>query len=398
MMSILVDEVTEWVRWELKNGKPFESSFWTNLAVDLDGLKETVSARLGKDVEVAHYVHYCDDDFFKDPDCVYWWKKFPKTCFIVIDEVHFYLGKKVEHGSIDLEEQLINYLSMHRHEGQELYFLSQHTDNFANQILGMADTLWEIVNMKNMFIPFPVNVPMADLDTVKRAFGIKTQYYRVNIGNYRGKAVKWTGGSTQHFMRTDIFRSYQTHTGGEVTSDRPEVERTPFEAVLWFSRRHALHLVPKAAFILGLPFIVLYGMDVIPTILMEATKQKSTAEITVTESETGVAVVDKVKTPEIDCKSLIDSAVAQVKKDFNVIRGRSEVEKAELAEKLRQSEQLRTQDSEIVGIFSHGIIVKNGKIRRKGDTVFMNGKDEILDSIDVPRGSIKFASGKIVTF
>ncbi len=61
----------------------------------------------------------------------YWWKRFPKRALIVIDEVHRYLGKNVEYGSLDEEQALVDYLSQHRHEQQELYFLTQHTAQSA---------------------------------------------------------------------------------------------------------------------------------------------------------------------------------------------------------------------------------------------------------------------------
>ncbi|MDR2757579.1 MAG: hypothetical protein LBC20_17965 [Planctomycetaceae bacterium] len=70
-----------------------------------------------------------------------------------------------------------NFLSTHRHGQQELYFLTQHIDQFVNQILGIADTLLEIVNVKSLHLPFPLSIPMSDIDELKRAFGVKTQYY-----------------------------------------------------------------------------------------------------------------------------------------------------------------------------------------------------------------------------
>jgi hypothetical protein len=198
MMSLLTDQLTDWVRYENKHGQPFDSSVQTNIVIHIDGLNETVSRRIGKEVDVSKYINFLDAKFFKDENCVYWWQKFPSKSLIVIDEVHQYLGRTVDFGSLDIETELINFLSTHRHGQQELFFLTQHIDQFANSILGVADTLLEIVNVKSLHLPFPISIPMSDVDELKRAFWIKTQYYQANVGNFRGKAVKWNGATTRH--------------------------------------------------------------------------------------------------------------------------------------------------------------------------------------------------------
>ena len=105
MSMLLVEMLTDWVRYEMTNGKPFDSSIWINIKLLEDGLNETVSERVGQDVDAWKYINFCDDSFFNDPECTYWWSKFPPKSVIVIDEVHFYLGKKVEYGSLDLEQE-----------------------------------------------------------------------------------------------------------------------------------------------------------------------------------------------------------------------------------------------------------------------------------------------------
>ena len=256
MATILVDMLEDWVRDEIKTGEPFDSSVWTNIVFRTDGLNETISKRIGKDVDVSNYMHFCDDEFFQDTESVYWWKKFPAKAVIIIDEVHFHLGKKVEYGSLDLEQELINWISTHRHSQQSIYFVSQHTDQFANQVLGIADKLLEIVNLKSFDLPFPISVPMEDFYELRSAFGIKTQYYQANVGNFRGKAIRWSKAVQRHMMTADIYRVYKSHDAGLEESDRPSVKRTPLEGVLWFAKRHGWHLVPKFVGILSIPILL----------------------------------------------------------------------------------------------------------------------------------------------
>ena len=270
MSLLLVEMLTEWVRSELKKGEPFDSSIWINIRMMEEGLNETVSKRIGQEVDVWKYINFCDDQFFNDSECTYWWTKFPEKSVIVIDEVHKYLGKKIEFGSLDMEQELINWISTHRHHQQEIYFLSQHTDQFARQVLGVADKLLEVVNIKSLDLSWPISIPMQDIYDLKSAFGIKTQYYQANVGNFRGKAIRWGDSSHRHMMSEDIFRVYKSHATDGAESDRPELDRTAFEAVQWFLRKHGWHLIPKAVIIFSLPFIVGAIVFFLPQFLMAA--------------------------------------------------------------------------------------------------------------------------------
>jgi len=77
MTMLLVDMLTDWARYELKHGEPFDSSIWINIKMLEEGLNELVSKRVGQEVDVWKYIHYCDDSFFNDPECTFWWTKFP---------------------------------------------------------------------------------------------------------------------------------------------------------------------------------------------------------------------------------------------------------------------------------------------------------------------------------
>jgi hypothetical protein len=386
MMSLLTDNLTDWVRYENKHNKPFESTVQTNIMINIEGLNETISKRIGKETDVSQYINYCDEKFFRDENCVFWWNKFPSKSLIVIDEVHQYLGKTVEYGSLDVEAELINFLSTHRHGQQELYFLTQHIDQFANQILGIADVLLEIVNVKSLHIPFPISVPMSDIDEVKRAFGINTQYYQANVGNFRGKAVKWSGATTRHLMSQEIYKVYKSHTKSNESSDRPSLDMSPIEGLIWFARRHWWHLVPKLAGVVSLPFLIVWMMHGIPSMLSAAIvkpnvepagKLQKVGE-TVTEKKTPEKKADGGETPS----PVLENSVTPVykSKPFGIpVASAKEV-------------------TEIVMLYPDGVLLRNGKKYKVGETFLLGDKEEILECVNVRCGIARFVSGKIVTF
>lgn len=397
MMSLLVDHLCDWVRYEKKNGSSFDSGIWTNIKTNDDGLRKTVSDRTGiVDVDPCVYVHYLDESFFRDPHKAYWWEKFPSKSLIVIDEVHYHLGKKVEHGDLDMEEALINYLSMHRHNQQDIYFLSQHTDQFASQALGIADTLLEIVNAKNMVLRFPINIPLADFDVVKESFGIRNQYYQVNIGQYRGKAVRWTGSAERHVMTDEIFRVYKSHTMSDDTSDRPSLKMTPFESAIWFARRHAWHIVPKVGVLACGIGVLLYGPDVVQAGLKKGLKNDKKAEtnVTVTETTKPATQSDVVSAVKIvpDPQTVAD--LEQCRKTTRDYEARIK----ELEDSKAAADAQAAASAAIVGMYENGVITAKGDRVNVGNPIQYGGNCRCLISVDVAKSTIELDGKEIVVF
>ena len=386
MATILVDMLTDWVRYEIKNGVPFDSTIWTNIVFQMDGLNETLSKRVGQDVDVSNYMIFCDDGFFQDTEHIYWWKKFPPKSVIIIDEVHFHLGRKVEYGSLDLEQELINWISTHRHSQQEIYFLSQHTDQFANQVLGIADKLLEVVNLKSLVLPFPISVPMSDFDELKRSFGIKTQYYQANVGNFRGKAIRWSQAVERHMMTADIFRVYKSHDAGVEESDRPSLQMTPLEGVVWFTKRHGWHLVPKIVGILSIPFVVGPLLLYLPS-LLASTLVDSGDSMVASEMRENVSVVKKVPdvVPSIAStpRSGSDNPPTRV---VDTIAELPEVVKVELKSK------------KVVMLYQKGVMLDDGSKITIGDAFAYDGNTETLSCACPVCGVIAFESGKRIRF
>ena len=386
MMMLLVTMLTDWLRYELKHGKPFDSSIWINIRVLEEGLNETVSHRVGQKVDAWKYIHFCDPSFFNDSECTYWWSKFPPKSVIVIDEVHQYLGKKIEFGSLDLEQELINWISTHRHNQQEIYFISQHTDQFARQVLGIADKLLEIVNVKSLELPWPISVPMQDIYDLKSAFGIKTQYYQANVGNFRGKAIRWGGATHRHMMSPDIFRVYKSHNTDTEESDRPSLNLTKWEAVKWFLGRHGWHLIPKIGGILAIPYIAVKILLAVPVLLMDAAGANAAPK---SEPPAATETLAEKTLPAPTPARIAGAPLAGVP-PARVAFSATEPESIPMPVPMKQVK--------MVMLFNGGVILDDGRKIAIGETFNFEEKTETLACACAACGVIGFESGKRVRF
>ena len=385
--------VTDWARYELKHGEAFDSTVWTNIVFRIEGLNSVIGKRVGQEIDVSKYIHFCDSSFFNDPEKVFWLEKFPAKSVIIIDEVHFYLGKTVEYGSLDLEQALINWISTHRHQQQEIYFLTQHTDQFARQILGIADKLLEIVNMKSMILPFPFSVPFQDIYDLKASFGIKTQYYQANVGNFRGKAVSWSGTSQRCLMSPDIFSVYKSHDAGVEESDRPSLKMTPVEGLLWFARRHGWHLAPKILGVILLPYILLKVLLGLPMFLMNAAagEKTPTAEVAPPAVVKNIEIPDPPKAiPPGPTKT--DSSIRSTTPPAAPLATRKE-EPVPV-----RPEPLPAKRAKLVMLFNGGVILDDGSKIKIGEKIDYDGKTETLADACAICGVIVFESGKRIRF
>ncbi|MCL2622889.1 MAG: zonular occludens toxin domain-containing protein, partial [Planctomycetaceae bacterium] len=249
-VTMLLQHLEDWALFERKEGKAFDRVLYTNLPLQNIPINDLISSRVGDDVDVSHYIQPIDEDvrkgFIKNAG------KFPlavlpQNAFIVIDEVQKMFGAEMDtdkkNKQFDIEFR--NYISQHRHYGHDLIFITQHTDNISKAILAMAEKLYSVENMKHHGLPFPFNIPFADLDVVKEAFGFKQQFYRVSVGKYQSRRVKFDGETTSHLMMPEIFVCYQSHTLSDVTSDRPSLNLSKVGALLWLAKKHGWHLTIK---------------------------------------------------------------------------------------------------------------------------------------------------------
>lgn len=232
----------------------------------------------------------------------------------------------------------------------------------------------EVVNAKSFDLPWSISVPMSDVDELKRSFGITTQYYQANIGNFRGKAVKWSGARTRHLMSEDIFRVYKSHDAGVEASDRPQLKMSALEGVVWFARRHAWHLVPKAACV---PLLLFVGVpmvfDLSAMFADSAFKGGGQEQKNVVRSE-AVKPFSVTKTEDA-----VFSGTEPVPPAVDVL-------------------VTETDEVQVVMLYEKGVMLNDGRKISVGDSFRYQTQEETLCSVCVECGLVMFLSGKRVYF
>jgi hypothetical protein len=398
--SMVTDMLSDWLRYEHDNEKPFPRKLFSNIKFNCEKLDIVISERLGYPVQSDDYVSYLDDDFFvvgKEYDEVgnplFWWNDLESGSLIVIDEVHKYIGKSFERRDVDDVESFVNWISTHRHYNQDLIFITQHIENFAVQILGIADTLMEVVNLKNQFLPFPFNVPVSDLDVIKEAFGIKTQYYVVNIGNFRGRFVRWSGGTEKHLMHASIYSVYQSHALPGVTGDRPSLKLKPLDSIFWFLKKHGYHLIPKfLGVVCGLPFFVYCAFYAVPLSFfpkeaLDSDDVDRTGFVVVTKPEALHHPVDLAVGGSVDFNNDVVDSVDY----YNLLLYVNFLE-----EELVDLDTKFADFGSVVVLSDSYLILKSGKKIKVSDQFEYDGVSGVISSIDVREGIITFVGGSSV--
>ncbi len=269
----------DWARVEKETGEPYAQRLFTNLSFNRDAVKAYVDKNAGVDFDVDRYLNILDDDFFTPPvakrdekgQFVYdkqgeqqfdfWWDKFPDDALIVIDEIHKLLGSEFAYiKAVQETAALRNYMAQHRHKRHDWILITQDKDQIARPVLRMSEEAVHVFNMKTMTLPFPISIPMADVETFLKGFGVTRQVYRVRAGTYgsSGNKVTYDGPIQVVVMSQEIFALYQSVTMAssklDITGDRalPFVGR--WGAVRWFAMKHGPHLALKtfcAVFIFG---------------------------------------------------------------------------------------------------------------------------------------------------
>ncbi len=269
----------DWARVEKETGEPYAQRLFTNLSFNRDAVKAYVDKNAGVDFDVDRYLNILDDDFFTPPVAKrdekghfvydkqgeqqfdFWWDKFPDDAFIVIDEIHKLLGSEFAYiKAVQETAALRNYMAQHRHKRHDWILITQDKDQIARPVLRMSEEAVHVFNMKTMTLPFPISIPMADVETFLKGFGVTRQVYRVRAGTYgsSGNKVTYDGPIQVVVMSQEIFALYQSVTMAssklDITGDRalPFVGR--WGAVRWFAMKHGPHLALKtfcAVFIFG---------------------------------------------------------------------------------------------------------------------------------------------------
>ncbi|MCL2118574.1 MAG: zonular occludens toxin domain-containing protein [Planctomycetaceae bacterium] len=406
-VTMLLQHLEDWALYERKEGQVFDRALYTNLPLQTDFINEYLTKKTGDETDVSHYIKPIDEDVRKR--FIQCGGKFPlavlpQNAMIVIDEVQKLFGSEMDtdkkHKQFNIEFR--NYVSQHRHYGHDLIFITQHTDNISKQILAMAEKLYQVENAKHYGLPFPLNIPLADLDVVKEAFGVKSQFYRVSVGKYQGRRVKFDGETTSHLMLQEIFACYSSHTLSDVTSDRPSLKLSKPGALLWLAKKHAWHLSLKALIAV---FVSYWGINIIsqfPTILTKTLMAsfKPASETTFPAPEGS----DNVTTPDMSlpCPAPMPSAAS----DFGLPASGESIEtnpevpshKPEVCDCCTHDHSLPPlkPNEKITAVFQLGVITDNGR-RRIGQPVSIDGTEETIKAVNVRRGVVIFESGKEVS-
>ena len=358
----IAQQLVDFVEAELRDGSQ-PRRVYTNLILNLDALSEYVSARVAQRVDVADYIVSLDEAFFLGPTKrghYPWWEQFEEGAYIVIDEVHHYLGADADRDERAYLNAWRNYISTHRHRKHDLTLITQHTDNIQRSVLCMAENAYHVVNIKSKVIPF-LGIPFADLDVVKEAFGIKHQYIQILYGCYVGRVFRHES-VFRELLKPEIFALYQSHTlteaGGEIT-DRPSLHLSRLGSLWWLFRRHAFQLGLKAAGVYIVVTVLISAFTALPGAIADG----FTHGIGTTAAESSDAV-EKQQAPVVEQHNQAGAAVPDVPHPV-------------------------VQDERILVITPNAIITDRGR-RVVGDVVIQGGVPQKLKGIDVQSGMCEF--------
>ena len=183
----------------------------------------------------------------------FFWNRFEDNALIIIDEIQKYLSSIKEVGECE-EQSLVEYFSLHRHKKHDWIFITQSLLSLSLPVRRVSERVTETLNSKALTLPFPLSIPMSDIQTLLLGFGVHNQVYRVREGRLDGTyKIVYDGPIEVVCMKEEFFKLYQTHTlvkdDSVITADS-EIpfdlgKGAPWRALLWFAKKHALHLSLK---------------------------------------------------------------------------------------------------------------------------------------------------------
>lgn len=182
----------------------------------------------------------------------FFWNRFEDNALIIIDEIQKYIGSVKEYGESE-EQSLVEYFSLHRHKKHDWIFVTQALTSLSVVVRRVSERVIQVFNSKSLTLPFPLSIPVADIYTLLRGFGVQNQVYRVREGYLEGTyRVIYEGPVEVVRMTRDFFALYQTHTLLN-DKDSPAMvadSELPFDlgrgawhrAVRWFLFKHGFRL------------------------------------------------------------------------------------------------------------------------------------------------------------
>ncbi|MDO4551769.1 MAG: zonular occludens toxin domain-containing protein [Planctomycetia bacterium] len=310
----IAEKLCDWCAYEVRNSTPFQMSIYTNLKLNLDACQDYIKRHLGQDVDVKKYITLLDSDFFlRDGSAYEWWHDIPSYTYVVLDEVHE-LIPSVGIGGKDYMASFTKYISQHRHQGQDITFITQHTDTIHKNILCMASKQKNVVNVKTKTIPF-LGIPIKDLDVVKEAFGFYTQAVTIVEGNYINRALH-KDAEYNILLIPEIFALYKSHAYGNADSDTVSLNLSPVGSLFWFAKKHALQLGIKCGIVFILCRMVFVVMVDFPQIISSSIKPEMNPSV-----QTSVKLSEK----SLPCSSRSEEITKEIKEGRILIYGKDYV-------------------------------------------------------------------------
>ena len=360
----IANSLVDFVGAELRSGAQ-PRRVYTNLILNFDALSKYVSDRVGERVEISDYIVPLDEEFFLGPNKsphFEWWNQFEEGAYIVIDEVHHYLGADADRGDREYLVAWRNYISTHRHRKHDLTLITQHTDNIQRSVLCMAENAYHIINIKSLVLPF-LGIPFADLDVVKEAWGIKHQYIQIYYGCYVGRVFRHES-IFRELLKPEIYALYQSHTlakAGEEVSDRPSLNLGRLGSLWWLFKRHAFQLSMKAVGVYLAVMTIILTFKALPGAMAAGVSHAMGGDSEVT-----------VKEETKEEKPVLEKSVSSP-----VVQGQGGVV------------PVVVPDEKILVIMPSAIITDKGR-RAIGDVVIKAGVPQKLVGIDVQKGICEF--------
>ena len=273
MAKTLAETLCDWARVEKQTGERYPRKLYTNLPLIRSAYKDYVERKTGVEFDVDYYLVETTDAFFGEPVRVrdekgrfledeqgkpvweFWWDRIPDDALIVLDEAHNHLGVEYAYvNKIETFRAMRKYFSQHRHRRHDWILITQAKNNLSNQILVLCEQAIHVFNAKTLTLPFPISIPMEDIETLLKGFGVKNQVYRIRVGTYDNRRVVFDGPVQAFAMTSEIFALYKSNTMAadkiDVVGDRALPFKGPIGGILWFAKRHVPHLALKVGVVI----------------------------------------------------------------------------------------------------------------------------------------------------
>lgn len=355
----------DWARYMLEHGEPMPRKLYTNIPLYVDRINEKLSDEIGTKVDLSEGIVTLEPSFFQgDRPGEYreWWNDFGTGGFIVIDEVHHYLpaSLKKKAGGLDFAEKFTQYVSMHRHNQHDIILLSQHVDNVNVEVKKQIETIYEVLNLKSQKLPWPISIPLSDIDVVREAWGCPQQLAHIRRGVMEARRIVYDKDYDTFVLRPFLFEMYRSHTKSDEALDRPSLKLGRIGSLVWLARRHALRLVSIVIVFVTLFFMAKSFITEFPKALVSGLVSKT--------PQVGVSSSPSSATPEASAHG----EPGHICNDNHVVYAENDV---------------------VIGLLTGGVITVRG-IVRIDEHLTHEGERDFVQAVNLREGVIYLGSGR----